>query len=172
MRKSRILILSITMLVLMFMFVLPAAAQLNYGSSPNSGSINLSAGFSPDPHTRAITSGGSVSVSALNLGSGCTGYATSAPDYRVNWSGTSSRLRFFFVANPGQTTTDTTMIVNMNNGQWRCNDDSAGTLNPSVDIANPGAGQYDIWIGSYSSGAFVSGTLYVTELSYDPANHP
>jgi hypothetical protein len=48
-----------------------------------------------------------------------------------------------------------------------CNDDYGG-LNPMVEINNPQPGQYDIWVGSYTSGQYVGGTLKITELSLTP----
>ncbi len=143
-----------------------SSGTLDYGASPNYGSVSLAAGFTPDPFTTSVTSGGSVAASYL--GGGCTGYATASPDFRINWSGTSSRLRIFFVASGGN---DTTLIVNTATASWACNDDYSGR-DPLVDLNNPAAGQIDVWVGSYSSGAFVSGTLYVTELSYTPSSHP
>jgi hypothetical protein len=141
---------------------------LDFSLSPNFGSQSLSAGFSPDPHTETMVSGGEVDVSACGLGSGCTGYATEAPDFRIQWSGSSSRLRIFFVADGGE---DTTLVINDPNGDWHCNDDYSG-LDPMVEFPNPFTGQYDIWVGSYSSGDYVNGTLYATELDYHPGNLP
>jgi hypothetical protein len=40
---------------------------------------------------------------------------------------------------------------------------------PVIDFANPLAGRYDIWVGSYDSSAHNEATLYVTELDN---NHP
>jgi serine protease Do len=139
------------------------AGGLDFSLAPNYGEQNLSAGFTPDPFEQTITSGGSVN--AAYLGSGCQGFATSAPDFRLRWSGTSSRLRIMFVAT--EATQDTTIIVNAADGSWRCNDDSGG-LNPMVEFTNPTAGTYDIWVGSYSSGTFVPGTLRITELDLTP----
>lgn len=139
------------------------AATLNFSLPPNYGSTSLTSGFVPDPHSVAITSGGSVDVSYL--GSGCNGFATSAPDYSVNYtSGAFPTLRFYFIGSG-----DTTMIINTPGGSYLCSDDSFGTLNPTIDFNTPSSGRYDIWIGSYQTGAFVSGTLYVTEST---ANHP
>ena len=59
-------------------------------------------------------------------------------------------------------------VVNDANGNWICNDDANG-LNPAVEINNPAAGQYDIWVGSYSSGTFVAGTLAVSEIGTSSA---
>lgn len=141
----------------------PSGNTLDYSLSPNYGSQNLSAGFVPDPFQVNLTSGGSVNASYL--GGGCGGYATSAPDFRLNWSGTSSRLRIMFVASTaGQ---DATLIVNAANGTWLCNDDYGG-LNPMVEINNPSPGQYDIWVGSYQSGQYIGGTLKITELNLTP----
>lgn len=137
-----------------------AQGGLDFSLSPNYGSVNLAPGFLPDPHTRSVTSGGSVSISNFLTGNECRGFATAAPDYRVQLTGNASFLRFFFV---GQG--DTTLVVNDAAGNWYCDDDSFSTLNPTIDLVNASSGTYDIWVGSFSSSAFVSGTLYVTELS-------
>jgi hypothetical protein len=138
-------------------------AELDYTAAPNYGQANLSAGFIPDPYSIGMTSGGNVNVSYL--GSSCTGFATVSPDLRVNFSGSgASLLRFYFIGSG-----DTTIVVNDPFGNFYCVDDSFATLNPTIDFNNPAGGSYDIWVGSYAAGAFVSGTLYVTELT---GNHP
>ena len=144
--------------------VVPINPTLDYTADPNYGEGNLSAGYVPDPYSVGLTSGGDVDVSYL--GGGCSGYATSNPDFRLNYAaGGSSLLRFYFIGSNG----DTTMVVNDPYGNYYCVDDSFGTLNPTIDFSNPTGGTYDVWIGSYASGTFVSGTLYITELS---GNHP
>jgi hypothetical protein len=138
-------------------------ATLNFSLPPNYGSVSLTSGFSPDPYTVGMSSGGSVDVSYL--GGGCIGFATSAPDFRLQYtSGSFSLIRIYFVGSG-----DTTLIINDPGGGWHCVDDSFGTLNPTVDFSNPASGQYDIWVGSYSSGTSVGGTLSITELD---SNHP
>jgi hypothetical protein len=142
------------------------AGALDYSLESNYGSRSLTSGFTPDPQSILVTSGGNVDVSSA-LGSGCGGYATSAPDFEVSYtSGTFSLLRFYFVASAGG---DTTLIINAPDANWYCNDDSFSTLNPTIDFQNPSSGTYDIWVGSYASGQFVSGTLYITEVT---SNHP
>jgi hypothetical protein len=144
-----------------------AQGGLDFTRNPNYGSVNLAPGFQPDPHTVQVTSGGGVNVASNITGTECRGFVTGAPDYRVNWSGTTSLLRLFFV---GQG--DTTLVVNDAAGNWYCDDDSFGTLHPAIDLTNPTPGQIDIWVGSFSSSSFVSGTLYVTEMSaVDPADY-
>jgi hypothetical protein len=139
--------------------------RLSFTEDPNFGSVSLSADFEPDPHVKAVTSGGAVDVSYL--GGECTGFASKAPDYRINWSGTTSEFRVIFEA--ANETDDTTLIINKADGSWSCNDDAnADTLNPMVIIKNPVAGQYDVWVGSYSKGENIVGTLYVTEYDVSP----
>jgi hypothetical protein len=141
----------------------PPPPTLDYSLPPNYGSTSLTSGFVPDPHTVGITSGGPVDVSYL--GGGCSGFATSAPDFSVNYtSGAFPTLRFYFIGSG-----DTTMIINAPNGSYSCVDDSFGTLNPTLDFNSPSSGRYDVWIASYASGTFISGTLYVTEST---GNHP
>ena len=134
---------------------------LSYSLAPNRGDVDLVASFLPDPFTIDITSGGTVDVRAMNYGNDCAGYATNAPDFRINWSGDTDNLYVYFLAEEeGQ---DTTLIINDPAGNWICNDDFTG-LEPRIELEKPLSGQYDIWVGSYSSVDFVPGTLYVTEI--------
>lgn len=140
--------------------------RLDFGQEPFFGNATLAAGFSPDPHTVTLASGGEVSVGYL--GGGCTGHAAVAPDYRINWTGSGGALRVFFVGEDGG---DTTLLINRPDGSWVCNDDwSAGTVDPGIVLENAPSGQYDIWVGSYAAGAFVGGTLHVTELELEPTS--
>jgi serine protease Do len=144
--------------------------QLDFTQPPNYGEEYLEAGFLPDPFELPMTSGGPVDVYSLDLGPSCTGYATSAPDFRFQWSGDAMSLRIFFAS--GGDFDDTTLIINDPYGNWVCSDDAAGTFSPMVEIDNPEEGQYDVWVGSYSESELIDGTLYITELDYDPSNLP
>jgi hypothetical protein len=145
----------------------PAAAQslLIGGSDSNYGSTWLSPGFTPDPYQVSVTSGGSLDVSAMNLGSGCVGYATSRPDFILHLSGTSGSLRFYNIGNG-----DTGLVINDASGRWHCNDDSYGSTDPSVTINNAPEGQYDVWVTSYRSSENISSTLHITELDLHPGS--
>ena len=143
--------------------------ELDYTLDPNFGEAELESGFVPDPYEVVVASGGSVDVWDLGLGEGCTGYATSAPDFRIHWSGPSDELRIFFV--PDEAGDDVTLVVNTATAGWACNDDYSG-FDPLVALKEPAAGQYDIWIGSRSPGEFIVGTLYVTEMCYGPDHLP
>jgi hypothetical protein len=134
------------------------------GRRANFGMRALRSGFVPDPAQVNVVSGGNIAAATLGLGAGCTGFVTATPDHIVSWSGGGSLLRFYVRA-----AGDTTLLVNTGSGQWRCNDDSWGGTNPTVDVANPPAGQYDVWVGSYRSGEQARGTLFITELG---SNHP
>jgi hypothetical protein len=133
---------------------------------PAGDEVGLISGYNPDPHLVGITSGGAVDVGYL--GTPCWGFAASNPDYRVNFTASSSLmlLRFYWVALFGG---DATMIVKAPDGSYSCDDDSWGTNNPTIDFVNPVSGIYDVWIGSFSEGESAPGTLAVTELS---GNHP
>ncbi len=144
-----------------------ANGRLDYAQQPLYGAVSLTAGFTPDPHSLDVVSGGEVNVDYL--GGECAGHAAMAPDYRLHWYDRSSQLRIFFKADDGG---DTTLLVNLPDGSWVCNDDAAdGTLDPMVVLAEPPEGQYDIWVGSYRAGSFVEGELNITELSLDPQSH-
>jgi hypothetical protein len=145
------------------------AGGLDWRMTPTYGETTLASGFSPDPHELPIVAGGSIDVS-LALGGLCQGpamgYAAAAPDYRLNYTAGQYPLRIFF-AGGGE---DTTLAVNAPDGNWYCSDDEADTLDGMVIFDTPSSGQYDIWIGTFAQGAYVNGTLYITELALDPAN--
>jgi hypothetical protein len=154
---------SLALMTVVTALLVPAAASaqsLSTSGTPNYGARTIAPGFTPDPIQIAVTSGGTLNVSAMNLGSDCTGYATAQPDFNFTLSGTSSFLRVFVDAG----NEDTTLIINKANGQWACNDDSNGGRNPMVDMTNAGPGLYNVWIGSYQSGTRARGTLNITEL--------
>lgn len=139
-----------------------ADAGLDWSAESYYGSAELSAGFVPDPHRVDVMAGGSVDINRSAYGDECRGYASSAPDLNLHWSGGGSRLQVYFVA---EDNADATLIINTPDGQWLCNDDAAGTLNPGITISNPSSGRYDIWTGAYSQGEFINGELFITELS-------
>jgi hypothetical protein len=140
-----------------------SSAGLDWSNDPFAGSVSLQAGFVPDPHVIDVVSGGSVDVAAGDYGAACTGYAATAPDLRLNWSGDSSTLRIMFEAD--DSSEDTTLIINTADGRWLCDDDGRSGLDPLVEISSPSAGQYDIWVGSYQAGEYISGKIKITELS-------
>jgi hypothetical protein len=133
----------------------------NISMNPTYGTYNVNNGFSPDPTSYTVVAGGTND--AVSLGSNCRGNVADAPDVRVHYTAGSFPLRFY-VSGGG----DTTLVVNTPNGQWSCNDDFGGSLSPAIDFSSPQSGQYDIWVGTYTSGEYPSVELMMTEL---PASH-
>lgn len=132
---------------------------------PSYGSTSLVTGFAPDPYTRSITAGGAVNVAYL--GSPCVGWAAPAADFEVAYAGFgTARLRFYFI--PDDYHRNTVLIVRDPIGSWKCNDDSWGTTDPTVDFEAATGGTYDIWVGSYTAGEHAPGTLFVTESAAHP----
>jgi len=121
------------------------------------GSVNLRAGFTPDPHRVAITSGGTLDASTLR--SGCRGWIATAVDYQVRYVAGSFNLSF-----SSTSSSDTTLMVQAPNGDVYCDDDSGNGLNPIVTIGNPMSGSYNVWVGSYRNGEYARATLSISEL--------
>ena len=115
----------------------------------------------PDPNESEIVAGGPVDASYL--GGECVGHAAAAPDVRLQWSGSSDELGIAFAADGGE---DTSLLVNLPDGTWVCNDDASG-LDPAVLVSDPSPGQYDIWVASYERGQTIPGTLRITELALE-----
>ena len=123
------------------------------------GSVRLNSGFTPDPHSVSLTAGGSIDAS--RIGSPCRGSIANAPDYEVTYTAGSLPLYIYVNAS-----SDTTLVVNGPDGQWYCDDDSNGGVNPQVTFNTPRSGTYDIWVGTFSGGT-ASATLHISELSED-----
>lgn len=140
------------------LFAADASAQ-NFSLNPNYGSVGLSAGFTPDPYTVNIVSGGNIDAGST-LGGACRGTITDAPDFRINYQSGGFDL-FISVMSGG----DTTLIINAPDGSWHCDDDSGGNLNPAIQFYGPMSGQYDIWVGSFGGGNY-NATLRISELGF------
>lgn len=136
-----------------------ALAQ-DYSQPPTYGSVTLSSGFSPDPYTVNLQSGGSIDA-ASRLGGSCRGYIANAPDFSVNYTA-GSTFPLILSVNAGS---DTTLVVNDPSSNWYCDDDGGNGLNPSLRFSNPSSGRYDVWVGTYASSSLQSATLYVSEVS-------
>lgn len=128
----------------------PAAAQ-------TFGSVNLRAGFTPDPYRTTVTSGGSIA--AQSLFTNCTGWVADNIDFAVHYTAGSFNLTLSATSQA-----DTTLIVQAPDGRWYCDDDSGPGLNPTITISNPHSGRYAVWVGSYRQGEYASATLSVSEI--------
>ncbi len=147
--------------LLLSLVVLPltagAAAAQNKSLMATYGSETLNAGFTPDPYTVNLTSGGSIQASSIS--SQCSGSIADAPDFQLTYNAGSMPLIL-----RTDSTSDTTLVVNGPDGRWYCDDDGgAEGLNAQLRWGTPPSGTYDIWVGSYS-GRLESARLVITEL--------
>ncbi|MBY0563234.1 MAG: peptidase S1 [Hyphomonadaceae bacterium] len=134
-----------------------AAAQ-DFNAEPNYGTLNLTAGFTPDPVVVSVTAGGSLN--AQGISSSCQGAISNAPDVRLNYTAGSYPLIISVASN-----SDTTLVVNGPDGSWYCDDDGGvNGLNPSLRFGSPMSGRYEIWVGTYGGGMTAS-QLHVSEVS-------
>jgi hypothetical protein len=137
----------------------PSASAQDFSLNPNFGTVNLSGGFTPDPHRVSLRAGGSLDVS--DSLSDCRGYITNAPDVRLSFSAGGLPLIISVASNA-----DTTLVINAPDGSFYCDDDGGvNGQNPSVRFNAPSSGQYDIWVGTYSPGSNPSATLHISEVS-------
>lgn len=131
--------------------------SIDWSLDPSYGSATLDTGFLPDPHVVTLSAGGSQDASGL--GQSCRGYIASAPDYNIHY--TAGDVYDLFIS--ASSSTDLTLVVNAPDGSWHCSDDYSG-LNPAIEFVDPDSGLYNIWVGTYSSGAGLpSSTLYISE---------
>ena len=136
----------------------PAVAQ-DFNAAPNYRTINLRGGFAQDPNVTNLRAGGNLDASRV-VRSDCRGFITNRPDVRLNWTGGSLPLIISV-----QSDSDTTLVINDAQGNWVCDDDGGNEgLNPSVTFVAPASGQYDIWVGTFSTGSLQPSTLHVSEL--------
>lgn len=115
------------------------ASGLDLSADPTFGTLNLTAGFTPDPQVVELAAGGGIDMSTV--APGCVGFAAAVPDVRLNYEAGNFPLAFMAVSD-----TDVALAVNLPDGSWLCDDDSAGELDPFVVLANPQSGQYDIFV--------------------------
>lgn len=139
----------------------PGVEAQDVSAQPNFGDLRLKEGFTPDPQSVSVTSGGSIEV---DLGDCSYGYVSSAPDVDLYYTTTGGASLYIYAEGDG----DTMLLVNTPSGDWLCDDDSHGGLDPLVHIPSAADGLYDIWVGSYSDETH-SATLHVSELEpHDP----
>ena len=134
----------------------PAVSQ-DVRQNPTYGTRQVNTGFTPDPITVNLQSGGNID--ATRLGGDCKGMVANAPDYRVNYTAGTTFPLIISVAS----SSDTTLVVNGPDGRWYCNDDTNG-INPLVRFNHPASGQYDIWVGTYGNSGLHAARLGISEV--------
>jgi hypothetical protein len=127
----------------------------DWTAEPTYGKIELSGGFAPDPLARALTAGGSNEVAI----EGCSyGFVAEAPDVDLVYETGGSTTLYISV----QSDDDTTLLINLPDGTWACDDDGLGGRNPLVVLQNAPEGLYDIWVGTYGD-EMVAAALLISE---------
>ncbi|MDZ7778391.1 MAG: hypothetical protein U5R14_00440 [Gemmatimonadota bacterium] len=134
----------------------PAKAQ-DPDAAPAHGTVDLVAGFTPDPVTRSVRAGGEDANP--RSGSACAGYIDAdAPDFELSYAAGMSVLYIYARAE-----SDLTLLIHDPDGNWHCNDDWEGT-DPMVVFPDPSSGSYKLWVGVAEAGSSPEATLYFTEL--------
>ncbi|MEM1116956.1 MAG: hypothetical protein AAF845_06625 [Bacteroidota bacterium] len=119
---------------------LPAEAQPRPGAA---AAHTLAAAASPS--SVAVQAGGADRNAVP--GSGCSGFINNAqPTATVQFDG-DGPLAIYATSD-----TDTTLLVADPSGRWHCSDDANGS-NPAVTFARGSAGDYTVWVGTFSPDA-------------------
>lgn len=104
-------------------------------------------------------------LSAQSLSPECPGYVQSQPNHLINVPGELPFAALVVNSEPF----DTTLVVQLPDGSFRCNDDTYG-LNPAVQLQPAPAGQLRVWVGSYQQGQEGDYQLaFTTDASLDAA---
>jgi hypothetical protein len=136
-----------------------SSSEPNWRATPTYGTIDLDAGFQPDPYREDIQAGGDDEVELP--GADCSGYIhAEAPDLDLNYDAGSLELFIYARAK-----LDVTLIINQPDGTWLCSDDEMGT-DPMIQLSNPRSGNYNIWIGTYeaSESPLPPASIYISEI--------
>jgi hypothetical protein len=122
---------------------------------PTLGTVDLAALQQP------ATFQGTTEGTSSTPGS-CPGYVPRAPHLALE------SPRPTTVVIEASSAEDTVLLVLASDGSFRCDDDSAGDLNPRV-AANLPAGRSRVWVGTYESGEGAAFSLTVGGLVAPPA---
>lgn len=140
------------------LFATVASACPDWQGRPHFGSIELRAGFLPDPFVRNVTAGGTINLPrCIN---NTAGFVTQRPDFDLYWSGSAAQLTIAI-----ESRADAVLLVNAPDGSWWFDDDTYGT-DPVLTFYDPQPGLYDIWIGSYDGSRRNPARLVITEYNY------
>jgi hypothetical protein len=119
------------------------------------GVKELETGFRPDPQVIDVQAGGPIQTDK----GGVKAFVAKNPDFRLHFKAGKYPLTFHV-----DSTADTTLLINLPDGSWVADDDSAGNFNPQIRLATPKSGRYEIWVGTIKDGKTPPARLYITEL--------
>ena len=139
----------------------PERTPLDFSLPAIAGDHELSAGFMPDPYAITVMAGGPLSASDGGAGGEmtyCAGMVTQAPTAQLQWNGEGGPLSLLVTSD-----VDTTLVVNMPDGSWMCDDDSGEGFDAALSIQSAPSGVYDIWVGRFSGDEQAPAVLNVSE---------
>ena len=91
-----------------------------------------------------VTAGGDLDAGTADPAS--AGFVTAAQSYRLYYEAGAFPLYIWVDADD-----DTTLLVSEPSGSWICDDDGGAVfLSPALGWDDPPAGQYDIWVGTFT----------------------
>ena len=111
---------------------------------PVSGTLTLDPSTGPQRFDTSIAAGGDIE--ADSLGRDCAGDIADAPSLRLHYGAGGDTLRIIAMSN-----TDTSLAIQTPSGDWLCNDDAMGGLDPILSLTSAPEGEYNIWVGRVSS---------------------
>ncbi|WP_291841716.1 hypothetical protein [Maricaulis sp.] len=111
---------------------------------PVSGTITLDPSLGSQRFDTSIAAGGDID--ADSLGRDCAGEIADAPGLRLQYGAGGDTLRIIAISNA-----DTSLVIRTPAGEWWCNDDAMGGLNPILSLTPAPEGDYIIWVGRVSS---------------------
>ncbi len=145
-----------TISILAISLLSTTATAQDWSATPTYTTLNLDAGFNPDPTSVSLRAGGSDQVTQ----SGCRGYIhNAAPDVDLNYDAGSLPLVIYT-----ESDADTTLLINTPSGNWICDDDSGRGTDAAIQMSSPESGNYNIWVGNYNGTDTPAATLHISEL--------
>ena len=134
-----------------------SASAQDTSETASYGEYTLESGFQPDPLSLEVVAGGSH---AVDVGDGCDyGMVADAPDLEITYTGEIGLDLYVYAVSME----DTTLLVNLPDGSWVCDDDSYDDGDPLIQLGAAPGGVYDIWVGTYGTD-MVDATLMVSEI--------
>lgn len=118
--------------------------------------LDIGAGFVLDPFFVAVNGGGTVPASSLDPA--CVGYVNDAPVLTINTDALAANVTVFVYSDH-----DPSLVIGLPDGTFVCNDNAgAAVLDPQIQVENPEAGAYRIWVGSKRPLDLIPGVLVLT----------
>lgn len=134
------------------------ADELNTGRTGRYGQVRLASGFEPDPYTVTVTAGGEVE--AAEADGDCEGFIDKRASFTLRYRAGGARLFIGAVS-----AADAMLAVRAPDGEWYCDDDDGGDLNPLLTWENPPSGRYQIWVGRFGvEGEAAPAVLHISEI--------